>query len=54
MDRSMHSDQHLRVSDAEREAVAGRLAEHFAVGRLDRPARMPIGALTRDPVPAGV
>ena len=36
MDRSMHSDQHLRVSDAEREAVAGRLAEHFAVGRLDQ------------------
>ena len=26
--------QHLRVSDAEREAVAGRLAEHFAAGRL--------------------
>ena len=36
MDRSMHSDQHLRVSDAERVAVAGRLAEHFAVGRLDQ------------------
>ena len=36
MDRSMHSDQHLRVSDAEREAVAGRLAEHFAAGRLDQ------------------
>ena len=32
----MYSDQHLRVSDAEREAVAGRLAGHFAAGRLDR------------------
>ncbi len=32
----LHSDQHLRVSDAEREAVSGRLAEHFAAGRLDR------------------
>ena len=32
----MYSDQHLRVSDAEREAVRGRLAEHFAAGRLDR------------------
>jgi GntR family transcriptional regulator len=32
----LYSDQHLRVSDAEREAVAGRLAEHFAAGRLDR------------------
>jgi DNA-binding transcriptional regulator YhcF (GntR family) len=32
----IHSDQHLRVSDAEREAVAGRLAEHFAAGRLDQ------------------
>ena len=31
-----YSDQHLRVSDAEREAVSGRLAEHFAAGRLDR------------------
>ena len=30
-----YSDQHLRVSDAEREAVRGRLAEHFAAGRLD-------------------
>jgi len=30
------SDQHLRVSDAERQAVADRLAEHFADGRLDR------------------
>ncbi len=32
----MHSGQHLRVSDAEREAAAGLLAEHFAAGRLDR------------------
>jgi GntR family transcriptional regulator len=32
----VYSDQHLRVSDAEREAVAGRLAEHFAAGRLDQ------------------
>ena len=31
-----YSDQHLRVSDAEREAVRGRLAEHFAAGRLDQ------------------
>ena len=32
----MYSDQHLRVSDAEREAVTDRLAGHFADGRLDR------------------
>jgi len=32
----MYSDQHLRVSDAEREAVTDRLAEHFAAGRLDQ------------------
>jgi GntR family transcriptional regulator len=32
----MQSDQHLRVSDAEREAVSSRLAEHFAAGRLDQ------------------
>jgi GntR family transcriptional regulator len=32
----MHSGQHLRVSDAEREAVCGRLAGHLAAGRLDR------------------
>ncbi len=32
----MHSDQHLRVSDAEREAVTDQLAEHFAAGRLDQ------------------
>ena len=31
-----HSDQNLRVSDAERQAVTDRLAEHFADGRLDQ------------------
>ena len=31
------SDQHMRVSDAERQAVADRLAEHFSSGRLDQP-----------------
>ena len=30
------SDEHMRVSDAERQAVADRLAEHFADGRLDQ------------------
>jgi len=34
--RGMYSDQHLRVSDAERQAVADRLAQHFAEGRLDQ------------------
>ena len=34
----MYSGQHLRVSDAEREAVTDRLAEHFAAGRLDQAA----------------
>ena len=34
--RSLYSDQDLRVSDAERQAVADRLAEHFADGRLDQ------------------
>jgi Flp pilus assembly protein TadB len=34
--RNMYSDQHLRVSDAERQAVADRLTEHFAEGRLDQ------------------
>jgi hypothetical protein len=29
-------DQHMRVSDAERQAVADRLAEHFSSGRLDQ------------------
>ena len=31
-----YSDQHIRVSDAERQAVADRLAEHFGDGRLDQ------------------
>ena len=30
------ADQHMRVSDAERQAVADRLAEHYAEGRLDQ------------------
>jgi len=30
------SDQHMRVSDAERQVVADRLAEHFSSGRLDQ------------------
>jgi hypothetical protein len=34
--RGLYSDQSLRVSDAERQAVADRLAEHFAEGRLDQ------------------
>ena len=34
--RGIYSDQNLRVSDAERQAVADRLAEHFAAGRLDQ------------------
>ena len=34
--RGLYSDQHLRVSDAERQAVADRLAEHFTDGRLDQ------------------
>jgi Domain of unknown function (DUF1707) len=32
----MYPDQHLRVSDAERQEVADRLAEHFSEGRLDQ------------------
>jgi hypothetical protein len=36
MFRGMYSDQHLRVSDAERQAVADRLAEYFSEGRLDQ------------------
>ncbi|MBV9094753.1 MAG: DUF1707 domain-containing protein [Streptosporangiaceae bacterium] len=31
-----YPDQHLRVSDAERQAVTDRLAEHFGEGRLDQ------------------
>jgi Flp pilus assembly protein TadB len=34
--RGPYSDQHMRVSDAERQAVADRLAEHFTDGRLDQ------------------
>jgi anti-sigma factor RsiW len=34
--RGLYSDEHLRVSDAERQAVTDRLAEHFADGRLDQ------------------
>ena len=34
--RGPYSDQHLRVSDADRQAVADRLGEHFAEGRLDQ------------------
>ena len=30
------SDQHMRVSDAERQSVADCLAEHFSSGRLDQ------------------
>lgn len=33
---STNSSQYLRVSDAERQAVADRLGEHFAEGRLDQ------------------
>lgn len=31
-----YSDEHMRVSDSERQAVADRLAEHFSSGRLDQ------------------
>ena len=31
-----YADQNMRVSDAERQAVADRLAEHFSAGRLDQ------------------
>jgi hypothetical protein len=31
-----HSDQNMRVSDAERQAVADRLAEHYGDGRLNQ------------------
>jgi hypothetical protein len=30
------ADQHMRVSDAERQAVTDRLADHFSSGRLDQ------------------
>ena len=34
--RIRYSDEHLRVSDAERNAVAERLSAHYADGRLDQ------------------
>ncbi len=34
--RIRYSDQHIRVSDAERNAVTERLAEHYSDGRLDQ------------------
>ena len=34
--RGPYSDENLRVSDAERQTVADRLAEHYADGRLDQ------------------
>jgi hypothetical protein len=34
--RPGYSDQHIRVSDAERAEVADRLAVHYSDGRLDR------------------
>ena len=35
--RIRYSDQHMRVSDAERNAVAELLGQHYADGRLDQP-----------------
>ena len=35
LSRGPYSDQHVRVSDAERQAVVDRLAGHFGDGRLD-------------------
>ena len=34
--RIRYSDQHIRVSDAERNAVAELLGQHYADGRLDQ------------------
>jgi hypothetical protein len=34
--RIRYSDEHLRVSDAERNAVVERLSAHFSEGRLDQ------------------
>jgi hypothetical protein len=34
--RIRYSDQHIRVSDAERNAVVERLSEHYSAGRLDQ------------------
>jgi hypothetical protein len=36
LSRGPYSDQHVRVSDAERQAVVDRLAGHFGDGRLDQ------------------
>ena len=36
MFRNVYADEHLRVSDAERQQVVDRLSEHFAQGRLDQ------------------
>ena len=35
--RIRYSDQHIRVSDADRNAVAEQLGRHYAEGRLDQP-----------------
>jgi hypothetical protein len=35
--RIRYSDQHIRVSDAERNSVAELLGQHYADGRLDQP-----------------
>jgi hypothetical protein len=35
--RIRYSDQHIRVSDAERNTVAELLGQHYADGRLDQP-----------------
>jgi len=35
--RMRYSDQHIRVSDTERNAVAELLGQHYADGRLDQP-----------------
>ena len=50
--RGPSSDQYMRVSDAERQAVTDRLANHFAEGRLDQAefderAGLAMGAKTR-------
>src|SRR5215469_9302201 len=34
--RIRYTDQHIRVSDAERNAVTERLAAHYSDGRLDQ------------------
>jgi Domain of unknown function (DUF1707) len=50
--RSAHTDQHIRVSDAERTEVTDRLAVHFGEGRLtqaefDERAAQAVNAKTR-------